>query len=163
MSAATPAPRHPPKVVSLVLAALTAFPVAACGQGSDAPAPPAEGRTTDDPLAPWADIDTRFPSEDPVATVYGYVQAMAAADPAAACAFQYRGSSEPDPTPCVLAEEMPARDLRFTADDWARFAEYSLTDYEPVEDAKGWKVTLPAGQDLTWRIRQDDAGIWFIA
>jgi hypothetical protein len=62
----------------------------------------------------------------------------------------------------VLADEMPRRDLRFTADDWTRFAEYDLTDYDPVEDAEGWTVILPDGAGITWRIRQDDAGIWHL-
>jgi hypothetical protein len=145
------------KTLSLLglVAALTL--VSACANDPGATGPTA-GVSPD----PWADIDTRYPSEDPVGTVYGYVQAMADADPDAACAFQYRGYTYETHGPCVLADEIPARDRRFTGDDWTRFAEYELGDYDPVEDAAGWKVILPDGSGVTWRIRQDDAGIWYL-
>ncbi|WP_126688348.1 hypothetical protein [Nocardioides ferulae] len=110
----------------------------------------------------WSDIDTTRPSEDPVATVYGYVQAMASADDAAACAFQYRGSSDFRDDPCVLDREAPRRDLRRTVEEWAGLAAYRLEDYEATDAGRHWRVTLPAEEDTRWRVRQDDAGLWFV-
>jgi hypothetical protein len=140
-----------------LLATVLALAALAAGCGDD-PEPRSEPRPTSDP---WRDIDTTMPSEDPVGTVYGYVQAMAAGDDDAACAFQYRGSSDFNADPCVLAEELPRRDLGFTAADWDAFAAYTLEDYLPAE-RHGWTVSLPTEPATMWRIRQDDAGIWHV-
>jgi hypothetical protein len=110
----------------------------------------------------WSDIDTSRPSEDPVATVFGYVQAMATGDETRACAFQYRGSSDHRDEPCVLAEEMPRTDRQRSTDDWATLAGYRLEDYAANGGDRGWRVSLPTAPMVRWRIRQDDAGIWFI-
>ena len=139
-----------------VLAAAVLGTTAACAGGDEsAPTPPASSD-------PWADIDTTMPSEDPAGTVYGYVQAMAAGDSDRACRFQYRGSSDWDDDACVLADEQPPRDAGWPASRWATLAAHPLDDYRPREDARGWLVALPDEPAARWRIRQDDAGIWFI-
>lgn len=140
----------------LIASALVAL-AAGCGDGTDDSPDPGPAAEDDR----WADIDTSAPSEDPVATVYGYVQAMADGDEDRACSFQYRGSSDYDPDPCVLADEMPRRDQRFAAEDWATFAEFALGDYEAREDG-GWTVSLPTEPATAWRITQNDAGIWYV-
>ncbi|CAI9417764.1 hypothetical protein [Nocardioides sp. T2.26MG-1] len=147
----------------LAAAALTVAVLAAgvgCGSTSNDAAPDPTPPASSDP---WADIDTTVPSEDPVGTVYGYVQAMAAGDAERACEFQYRGTSDFDDAPCVLADEQPARDARRPASTWTRLAAYELEDYRPSQDDRGWVVALPDDPVAQWRIRQDDAGIWHIA
>ncbi len=147
-----------------VVAALLAVGVLATGSGCGSdPGSAAREPTSSAPSDPWADIDTTVPSEDPVGTVYGYVQAMAAGDEQGACAFQYRGSSDFDDDPCVLSDEQPARDAHWPASRWEQLARYGLADYVPSEDDRGWVVALPQAPDARWRIRQDDAGIWHIA
>jgi hypothetical protein len=109
----------------------------------------------------WSDIDTTRPSEDLVGTVYGYVQAMAAGDDSRACAFQYRGPAHREER-CVLTEQIPSRDRRFDPAEWDAFASYDLEDYRPTHRRAGWQVSLPTSPAVTWRVTQDDAGLWFV-
>jgi hypothetical protein len=148
------------RVVAALLVAAVLGIVSGCGSDSGSTAREPGSTASSDP---WADIDTTMPSEDPVGTVYGYVQAMAAGDEQRACEFQYRGSSDFNDDPCVLVDEQPARDAGWPAFRWEQLAAYGLADYVPSEDERGWVVTLPGEPDARWRIRQDDAGIWHIA
>lgn len=148
------------RVAAAVLTVVALGAGTGCGDSADDAAPPP---TPPGSPGPWVDIDTTRPSEDPVGTVYGYVQAMSAGDADRACEFQYRGSSDFNDDPCVLADEQPARDAGWPASRWAQLAAYGLADYVPSEDDRGWVVTLPDEPNAHWRIRQDDAGIWHIA
>jgi len=144
-------------------AVVTVLVATTAGCGDEEP----RGRTSGaepTPPDPWVDIDTRYPSEDLAATTHGYVQAMAAGERQRACRFQYRGSSDAQTqeAPCRLAQEMPPRDRRFTSQDWERFAAEGADSYTPEEDDRGWTVSLATTPVTTWRLVQDDAGIWHI-
>lgn len=67
--------RVPRVVAALVVASLGI--VSGCGSDSGSTAREPGSTASSDP---WADIDTTMPSEDPVGTVYGYVEAMAAGE-----------------------------------------------------------------------------------
>jgi hypothetical protein len=47
------------------------------------------------------------------------------------------------------------------AEDWQAFAAHTLEDYTPAE-GDGWTVLLPTELATTWRIREDDAGVWYV-
>lgn len=151
----------------VAVAALTVVVLGAgtgCGDSSgDATLPP----PPPGPPGPWVDIDTTRPSEDPVGTVYGYVQAMAAGDADRACEFQYRGSSDFDDDSCVLV----MRAGRRAAGPRCRPAGVEVgaaggvrAHGLPAQRGRprlGRRTPRPAGRPLA--DPAGDAGIWFIA